>query len=524
MINKKIKELFSSFSRRFKSYFNPINITQNIMMRAMGLKPKSRIEMFFQKFLALIVKYNNKLLGFADKIASFYKRYIQGKPKIIWGFLKNIIFVFLLANIKKLWRKIVEFYKKDKAKAIIYFIILYVLYKFVFALFTKVANIFTTKNNTLTVLARKVEPEKAKKDVNCYGYLESENNLNYQSEVRGNVEKIFVKEKQMVKEGQLLMILDSKFTANSYVSMKSILETKKLQYGAIKKLYEQGLESKGNLKNMEADLENANSNFESIKKAYNGLIVKAPFDGYIDNITKKEGSQINTGDLLFTLERTDAMQVKCDVQNLLVDEVEVGEKTRIYLGGNEMASGKLAVIGDSIDVYSGSRSILVNNIKSIEGFEDYVKPGVSVMMKLEAKAQKDVYKISAEALETTKTGAFMVKVLNPKDKSVSYKNVIIYNEIDGLDYVFGLEDGDLVVERGHEFVDVGEKGIKYSVLNDKNEGIFKRAVLDVKKGFPLLIGGIIGFVKDIPEFSIYLKDSIVYFCLLVYNTVIGIFK
>ena len=524
MVIKKIKKLFTSFSGKFKSRFNPMSMAQNAMMKAMGLKPKSRIEIFFQKLLALIIRCNDRLLNLADKIASLYKQYIQSKPRMIWSFLKNIIFVFLLANIKKLWIKIVDFYKKDKAKAIIYFIILYLVYKFAIAVLSKISNIFSTNRNTLTVLARRVEPEKAKKDVNCYGYLESENNLNYQSEVRGNVEKIFVKEKQMVKEGQLLMILDSKFTANSYVSMKSILETKKLQYGAIKKLYEQGLESKGNLKNMEADLENANSNFESIKKAYNGLVVKAPFDGYIDNITKKEGSQINTGDLLFTLERTDAMQVKCDVQNLLVDEVEVGEKTRIYLGGNEMAYGKLAVIGDSIDVYSGSRSILVNNIKSIEGFEDYVKPGVSVMMKLEAKAQKDVYKISAEALETTPTGAFMVKVLNKKNKTVVAKNIIVYNEIDGLDYVFGLEDGDLVIERGHEFVDVGEKDIKYSVLNDKKEGIFKRAVLSIKKAFSFLIGEIVEFVKDFPELAIYLKDITVKYSLLAYNTVIGFFK
>ena len=142
--------------------------------------------------------------------------------------------------------------------------------------------------NKMVVLTRIVGPERAKKEVNCYGYLESENTLNYTSEVRGNIENIFVQEKQMVKEGQLLMVIDSKFTKNSYISAKSILENKKLQYNAIKKLYQDGLESKGNLKAMEADLENANSNFESAKKAYDGLMIKAPFDGFIDNISNKE--------------------------------------------------------------------------------------------------------------------------------------------------------------------------------------------------------------------------------------------
>ena len=93
---------------------------------------------------------------------------------------------------------------------------------------------------------------------------------------------------------------------------------------------------------------------------------------------------------------------------------------------------------------------------------------MSVMLKITAKAQEDSYMISSEALETTQTGAFMVKVLEPKTGLVSSKNVWIYNEENGVDYVSGLENGDYVVERGHEFVAIGEKGIKYSKVDNKN--------------------------------------------------------
>ena len=129
-----------------------------------------------------------------------------------------------------------------------------------------ISRIFQTHKNEMVVSVREVQPERVNKEINCYGYLESENNLQYVSEVRGNIDKILVQEKQHVRGGQLLMVLDSKFTANSYTSAKSILESKRLQYNAIKKLYKDGLDSKGNLKAMEADLENANSNFESAKK------------------------------------------------------------------------------------------------------------------------------------------------------------------------------------------------------------------------------------------------------------------
>ena len=430
----------------------------------------------------VVLKINDYLLRVSDLLLAVYNRYIAGKPSFVWRKIKELVklaFVF----IKRFVFFVRDFYKKDKKRAIIYFVVLYVCYKFFFGFLGWISHFFNSHKNEMVVAVREVKQERAEKDVNCYGYLESDNNLNYVSEVRGNVKKILVQEKQYVKEGQLIMMLDSKFTENSYISAKSVLESKKFQYEATKKLYEDGLESKGNLKAMQADLENANSNFESAKKAYNGLMILAPFNGYIDNIKHKEGAQINPGTSLFTLERTDAMQVKCDVQNLSTGEVQVGENVKVYIGGLEVARGKISVIGDSVDVYTGSRTILVNRIEAFEDFEENVKPGMSVMLKILAKSQKAVYKISSEALETTDTGAFMVKILNPNDGAITSKNVRIYNEKDGIDYVFGLTDGDYVVERGHEFVEIGEKGINFAKVGVQEQNSFMDKCLKIKNWF-----------------------------------------
>ncbi len=503
MCLKSGKNFLCKIKNKIKYFFSPIRMVQDKTMRNLGLKPKSKLQSFFTYIISLIIKGNQRLLNLADKISIFYRSHFEGK---IGLFLKAIKFVFtfiLLGTIKKVFNKVKCFYNKDKKKAIIYFILLYLCYRIIMSLCYKITMIFSSKHNDIVVLTRIVQPVKAEKEINCYGYLESENNLNYQSEVRGNIDKIFVQEKQMVKEGQILMVLDSKFTANSYVSSKSIMESKKLQYEAIKKLYQQGIESKGNLKSVEADLENATSNFESAKKAYNGLIVKAPFDGFIDNIGKKEGSQINPGDMLFSLERTNALQAKCDIQNLNLNEANIGDNVNIFVNGNEMATGEIAVIGDSIDVYSGSRSILVNKVKSKKGFEDRIRPGVSVMMKVIAKAQKDVYKISSEALEITKTGSYMVKILKPGNKNlVETKDVIIFNELEGFNYVEGLSSGDYVIERGHEFVESGEQNIKYSVIYEqkKNDekGIFERILDNTKK-----------VLSYVCEFFVFVKNDIV---------------
>ena len=463
-------------------------------------KKESSAKNIFFKLKNKIIKVNNKILFITDIIYNFYKKYLNGKAKLTIGKIK-IFISFLLKKAKNIINFIVNFYKKDKIRAIIYFIVLYVIYKLFYVFADKISMLMQNHRNEMRVLVREVKAEKGKKNVNCYGFIESENNLQYFSEVRGNVDKIFVEEKQYVKEGQLIMSLDSKFTINSYVSAKSILESKKLQFNAIEKLYREGLESKGNLKIAEADLETANSNFETAKKAYNGLMIKSPFNGYIDNITNKEKSQINIGTLLFTLERENSMQVKCDVTNVSNSELNIGDNVDIFINGYQAGTGEISVIGNTIDVYSGARTIIIKNIKGLEGFEEFVKPGTSVNIKMVAHPNYDVFKISSEALENNRSGSFMVKILNPKDNSISKKDIFVYEENDGINYVIGLKNGDYVIERGHEFVDIGEKNIKYSKIGQNSE---KSVLKDIKK----FLFCYKSFYKNIPEFGVFLKNDL----------------
>ena len=518
MLVRFLKNKLKKLSNKVNSSLNPSKMIQNAMLTAMGMKKKSKLQLFLEKIIGFFYAINSKILRLTDRILLFYRNNIEGVPRILWAFFKFFFKVFIWGSITKFWHFLVAFYKKDKKRAIIYFILLYIIYKAICFACYRINLMFVEHKNNMVVMVREVKPERVEKNVNCYGYIESENNLNYQSEVRGNVEKIYVKEKQNVKKGQLLMELDSKFTANAYISAKSILESKRFQYNAIKKLQQEGLESIGNLKAMQADLESANSNFESAKKSYNGLKIYAPFDGFIDNIGKKEKAQINPGDLLFTLERTNATQVKCDIQNISTEEIAVDDFVDIYIGGYEVAHGQIAVIGNSIDVYTGSRTILINRIDSIKGYEEAVKPGISVMIKVKAKSQHDVFKISSEALETTPTGAFMVKVLKPEDGSISTKNIWVYSENDGINYVYGLEDKDIVVERGHEFVNVGEKNIKYVAVDDEktatqgNQKVQFQKIKNTKNYIYHIIlslpDKVVTFIMDIPEFSKYFINDI----------------
>ena len=158
------KKIGNKVKNSIKNAINPMNIMQSSMMRAMGIKPKSKVQVLFEKLIGFIKSLNLKLLFLTDKIVGVYNKYISGKPAKLWFFIK-LIFSSLKGLFKSVFGKIKAFYKKDKKRAIIYFILLYILYRLIGFCCYKITSFMKKDVNKMVVLTRIVEPERAKKEV-----------------------------------------------------------------------------------------------------------------------------------------------------------------------------------------------------------------------------------------------------------------------------------------------------------------------------------------------------------------------
>ena len=100
----------------------------------------------------------------------------------------------------------------------------------------------------------------------------------------------------------------------------------------------------------------------------------------------------------------------------------------------------------------------------------------------------------------------MVKVLNRDDNVVVAKDVFVYDENNGIDYVMGLTDGDYVIERGHEFVDVGDKNIDYQMV--ESDGVsFGKKIVGYGNKIKNFVVGVKDFVVDFPDYMRFLKSE-----------------
>ena len=134
------------------------------------------------------------------------------------------------------------------------------------------------------------------------------------------------------------------------------------------------------------------------------------------------------------------------------------------------------------------------------------------MVKIPAISQKSVYKISAEALEVTATGGYSVKVLNHNNGEVTSKEVLIYDESNGMNYVSGLAPDDYVIERGHEFIENGDIGVKYKVINGVAEQNWNDKLKSAVNGVKTFCIYIVDFFKHLPEFLPFIAQQVASVC------------
>ena len=133
--------------------------------------------------------------------------------------------------------------------------------------------------------------------------LKSNKSIKLSTKLAGFIKKIYVKESQSVKKGELLVTIDAKEILNTIESIKANINALKSELEVAKKIYKtnwllykagglpkEKLEaSAAALKLKEARINESLQKINSLKNQLSYLNIKAPFDGKIDNILLHEG-------------------------------------------------------------------------------------------------------------------------------------------------------------------------------------------------------------------------------------------
>lgn len=248
----------------------------------------------------------------------------------------------------------------------------------------------SSPNTNQTITAdKRVKPADVDKIV-ALGRVEPEDQITSLSmEVPGIVRRVAVQDGANVRLGETILELDHsvesarlslaearvqtqieevKGVRSQIRSAETKAQNYRDKYERLKNIFESGAETRQNLDNAKTDYETAlreterlQSSLQSAESRLNELkadarvsaaqiaqkVLKAPSDGLVLKITPNAGSAVTVGASVGDFAPKGALTVLCEVDELFVNSVVIGQKARIRLQGNSgaIAEGVVSAVG-----------------------------------------------------------------------------------------------------------------------------------------------------------------------------------
>lgn len=329
----------------------------------------------------------------------------------------------------------------------------------------KVAELDDTKKLPLvtTVMAQK---EDFTHYLELQGSVQTKENIVIFPEVSGILTKIYVKEGQNVKKGQILAKIDDGGLEQQVSQMKIQFALAKTTFERQKRLWDQKIGS-------EIQFLQAKSNYEAQEQSVNQLEtqlsktnITAPFSGVIDDIITDEGTVVMPGQSqLIRIVNLRNMYIETEVPESYITDVVEGKKVKV----------EFPVLGTGLDTQIRQASNFINPANRTFKIEvpvtnksGNIKPNLTAKLKINDYSKEDAILIPLSIISENANGQqyiYIAKNKNSEGEAVAERIIIKTGKTQGdvIEVTNGINDGAEIINEGARSVRDGQtvKVIKY---------------------------------------------------------------
>jgi len=178
--------------------------------------------------------------------------------------------------------------------------------------------------------------------------------------------------------------------------------------------------------------------------------VNAPFDGYLETFSVKEGDYLNTGAVCATIIDPDPMRLIGEVSEKEINFVKVGAKAVAELISGKKVEGVVSFVSTSAN--KGTRTFRVEI--DVKNSDRSIRDGVSAQIEIEGDTIL-AHKISPSILMLGEAGELGIRTVN-EDDQVEFKKIeILEDSMEGI-WITGLPKNTRIITIGQEYVFQGQ--------------------------------------------------------------------
>ena len=282
------------------------------------------------------------------------------------------------------------------------------------------------------------------------GYLEEGQSIELAFKYGGTLEEVYVKEGNHVSKGQPIAKVSSPTLESSLRSAQATLVQAQDAYNRLKKVHDNGSLPEIKWKEMEANLEKAQSAYDLAHAMMDENLLTSPINGTVAFIDAKTGENITALKPVARIINTEGIAVKISVPENEIPKLHLGDKAEIVIPAldDRRYEGKVTEKSMTSSLLTHSYPVKV----LIEKPDKDLSPGMIGKVVLKADVSNGIV-IPANAILINQEGKFIWLVENGRatrrsitTSGYSGKGVVVSE---------GLQCGDSVIVEGYQKVSEG---------------------------------------------------------------------
>ena len=182
------------------------------------------------------------------------------------------------------------------------------------------------------VSTMEVQPEAFQHFLELQGNVMTKQNVLIYPEMAGTLYRVYVKDGDYVRKGQLLGLIDDGGVGSQLEQLKAQAQLAETTFERQKRLWEQKIGS-------EIQYLQAKTNYEATKNAVaqaqsqlGKSTLRAPFSGIIDEVIQEQGTVVNpvSGQPVFRIVNLNNMYIEVDVPENYLGDITTGKDVKVY--------------------------------------------------------------------------------------------------------------------------------------------------------------------------------------------------
>lgn len=297
-----------------------------------------------------------------------------------------------------------------------------------------------------------VKPEKWSSTFDVIGTMAAVQGVTVSADLPGTVDKIHFESGQWVKQGDILVELDTRQEKAQLANMEAARDLAHINFGRMQQLVQQGVFAKSDYDTAVSSQKVSDAQVAEVKATIERKTIRAPFSGVLGIRQVNLGQYLSAGAAIVPLQSLDPIYVNFGVPQQDASQIKVGSVVHVTSDDVKKSySGKVTAF-DSV-VNESTRNVQVQATLSNPGGK--LHGGMFVRVDISTGADRQVMSIPATAINYAPYGDSVFIVTDLKDpKGNTYRGVkqqfvkVAGSRGDQVAIISGLNAGDEVVSSG----------------------------------------------------------------------------